>query len=45
MIKDAPGDLQQAFEQFKEEINTITNAKDLDFLYAKLSGESGDLLL
>ena len=45
LIKEAPDDIKAAFEVFKEEVTNITSVKDLDFLYAKLSGASGDLLL
>ena len=45
MIKEAPSDVQEAFNQFKDEINQIATVEDLDYLYVKLNGQGADLLL
>jgi hypothetical protein len=45
MIKDAPPDIQESFQYFKDEINQIATVEDLDYLYVKLNGQGADLLL
>jgi hypothetical protein len=44
MIKDAPADVQEAYNKFKEGAHDISSAKDLDYLLAKLKGNGSDLL-
>ena len=45
LIAEAPTDIKEAYDQFKEEINNMATVKDLDYLFAKLSGKSGELLM
>lgn len=44
MVKNAPADLQEAYNKFKEGAHDISSAKDLDYLLAKLKGNGDEIL-
>jgi hypothetical protein len=45
MIKEAPGDVAEAYKIFIEESKNIATVQDLDFLFVKLKGTGAEELI